>query len=85
MRRKTKQILSVFVAVLVIVGAIAGVVALTTRKTKSLSSAMFAIGGIDDDGIFAESKVSIYTKEMFECAGLVIEPDYEASGTYRVF
>ena len=52
---------------------------------RAISSLSFKVGAISDEGNYVNSDTSIYTKEMFECEGLTIEPEFEATGTFRVF
>lgn len=85
MSRKTKSIISGIVLVALIAGVLALAVSWLGKDTKSISSTEFAVGGINEQGNYVESKTSIYTKDMFECQGLTIEPDFEATGTYQVF
>ena len=85
--RKTdwKMLLSGIVTVVLLVGAVAGVAAIVNIKTKTVSALEFSVGGLDDQGEYLETKQSIYTKDLIECAGLVIEPDFETRGSYQVF
>ncbi len=66
-------------------GAIVGIGAALTNKTKTVSDFVFAKGELDGDGHYVESVRSICTKELIECQGLKIEPDFDATGTYQVF
>ena len=78
----------VLVTVLVValgVGAIVGVGAAITNKQKTVSPLVFERGALDENGLHVESKTFIYTKDLIECHGLEIIPDFEASGTYQVF
>ena len=72
-------------AVLLIGGIIFACVKLFDRDTKTISMFDFEVGAIDESGNYTQSKQSIYTKEMFPCAGLNVEPSFEYSGTYRIF
>ena len=83
--RKAKSIISGILLVTIIAGVLALAGSILGKDTKTISSTAFAVGAIDDSGNFEKSDVSIYTKDMFECQGLSIEPDFEATGTYRVF
>ena len=85
LRRKTKSIISGILLVAIIAGVLALAGSLLGKETKTISSTEFSVGGINDQGNYVESKTSIYTKDMFECQGLTIEPDFEATGTYKVF
>jgi len=66
-------------------GAIVGIGAAVTTKTKTVSSLEFARGEVDENGVYVKSETSIYTKNLVECQGLEITPDFEATGTYQVF
>ena len=83
--KKTKSIISGILLVAIIAGVLALAGSLLGKETKTISSTEFSVGGINAQGNYVESKTSIYTKDMFECQGLTIEPDFEATGTYKVF
>lgn len=83
--KKTKSIISGILLVAIIAGVLALAGSLLGKETKTISSTEFSVGGINAQGNYVESKTSIYTKDMFECQGLTIEPDFEATGTYQVF
>ena len=83
--KKTKSIISGILLVVIIAGVLALAGSLLGKETKTISSTEFSVGGINAQGNYVESKTSIYTKDMFECQGLSIEPDFEATGTYQVF
>ena len=81
-----RSIVAGILVVAAVIGSVVGLSALFGAKTKTVSSGSFAIGAINEEtGVYMESKTSIYTKDVFECQGLVIEPDFEATGTYQVF
>lgn len=87
-RRKTKwkSILCGILVVATLIGACAGIAAIAKKDTKTISSTAFSVGAIGEDGNYLpKSNKSIYTKDLFECQGLSIEPDFEATGTYQVF
>ena len=81
---KWKNIISFVLVGVLLVGAVAGLGSVFNKDTKTISSTAFAVGGINEKGNYVESKTSIYTKDMFECQGLSIEPDFEATGTTGV-
>ena len=83
--KKTKSIISGILLVAIIAGVLALAGSFLGKDTKTISSTEFSVGGINTQGNYVESKTSIYTKDMFECQGLSIEPDFEATGTYQVF
>ena len=82
---KWKSLLSAALAVLLFAGAIIGIATIGNKETKSISALSFKVGAIDENGVFVKSDTSVYTKDMFECQGLKIEPDFETTGTYQVF
>ena len=82
---KWKNLLSGALCLLLVIGAVMGITTLTAKETRTIRSTAFSVGGINDDGNYAKTDTSIYTKDMFECQGLTIEPDFEATGTYQVF
>ena len=86
-RRKLnlKSLLTAGLALLLCVGAIVGISSMTAKETTSISALDFKVGAIGENGNYVKSETSIYTKDMFECQGLTIEPDFEATGTYQVF
>lgn len=88
-RVRKGSIKSILLAVLVgalILGSVSGIVAFFNRDTTSVSTLLtFDVGGLDASGIHTNSTTSIYTKDLIECQGLVIEPDFEAKGTFQVF
>lgn len=82
---KWKNILSFVLVGVLLVGSVAGLGAIFNKDTKTISPSAFAVGGINAQGNYEKTDLSIYTKDMFECQGLSIEPDFEATGTYKVF
>jgi hypothetical protein len=72
-------------AVVLLAGAVMGVARLTAKDVKTISAMAFDVGAIDAEGNYQESELSICTMKMFECKGLLIEPDSDAKGTYQVF
>ena len=84
-KSKLSTALGVVAAILAIVlfGALIGLSA--KSETKNISSTAFSVGGIDAEGNYEDVKTSIYTEKLFECQGLSVEPDFEATGTYQVF
>lgn len=89
MNYKTKSKIKTVVLVIVILGilatAVAGVVALSKKETKTISSFSFSRGALDENGEYIASEQSIYTKEAIDCNGLRIVPDFEAKMTYDVY
>ena len=87
MKRKTWETIGiVVVCTALIVGILGGLVALFgEEKTTKKISPSFSIGGLTSQGKYLETKESIYTKELFECRGLTITPDFESQVSYQVF
>ena len=82
---KWDKILSAALVIVLLVGCVAGLAAIFTTKTIDVSDFEFKKGALDEYGYYEESDTSIYTKDLIECQGLVIEPDFEATGKYQVF
>lgn len=80
-----KNILIIGLVVVLGVGAIAGISAIAKNEKKTISSTAFKRGAIDQNGFYIESDNSLYTKDLIECQGLEIAPDFESTGTYQVF
>ena len=84
-KKWTSVIAGVLVAI-VAIGSMAGLISLLDKDTRTLGGTLYAVGGVDwETGEFIETDRSIYTKDLFECEGLTVEPDFEAKGTFRVF
>ena len=80
-----KNILIIFLTLVLGIGAIAGVSSLVKNEKTTLSSLEFKRGALNDLGFYIESDQSIYTKDLIECQGLEIEPDFETLGEYQVY
>lgn len=91
MKRRKKwtlrRILSLGLAVLMIVGVVAGIAAVTKRLTadQKTISPTFERGGIDEKGKAFETNGSLYTPEAFEAKGLEIKLDFDAHLSYQIF
>ena len=84
-----KKILSAGLAVLLVAGAIFGVVKISERlkDDKKKITPAWEIGVISEaDGkADPDDKTSIYTKDAFDAKGLEVELDFDADCTYQVF
>ena len=80
-----KGILAFILIGATLIGAAVGISSAVNNKEKKISATVFARGAIDEEGQYVKSDRSIYTKDLIECQGLRIEPDFEATGTYQVF
>lgn len=84
-KRTVKNLISGVLVVALLIGSVVGLTAIFNKETKKIGASAFAVGSVDENGNYVESKTSIYTKDLLECQGLTIEPDFEASGTYQVY
>ena len=82
---KWDKILSATLVIVLLVGCVAGLATIFNTKTTDVSDFNFKKGALDSAGFYVESDTSIYTKDLIKCQGLVIEPDFEATGEYQVF
>lgn len=80
-----RNVLIITLTVVLGIGAIAGIASIANKDTKTISATYFKRGAIDSNGFYVESDTSIYTKDLIECQGLEIAPDFEATGSYQVF
>ena len=83
-KRKMKSIISAVVAIVIILGCAAGAVAIFGNKTKSISPT-FTAGSLDLAGQYVESTETLYTKELVDCLGMTVTPDFEYEGEYQIF
>ena len=67
------------------IGSIVAIGSYVKNDKTTLSSLEFKRGALNDLGFYVESDKSIYTKDLIECQGLEIEPDFEVIGNYRVY
>ena len=87
-KKTFKQVLSILLCGLVIVGAVFGVSALTSKlkEDTKVIHPTFSVGGIDTNGVGnSKSTASIYTKEAFEGQGLSIKLDFDSHVRYQAF
>ena len=72
----------------VLIGAVFGVTALfrkSEEKTTKEINPTYAIGGLNEDGTYLETKESIYTKDAFGCQGLNVKLAFDNNISYRIF
>lgn len=84
LKGKFGKIVSVALAATLVFGVVALVSSITGRETTSVKSYEFARGDINDQGEYIETNTAIYTKDLIECQGLTVTPDFEADSTYKV-
>lgn len=86
--KKIKRIggnIGVVVGILLIVALALGFVTSFNRSTKNIGASAFSIGGLDDNGEYVAQDYTLFTKELIECQGLSIEPDFTSNVSYRVY
>lgn len=83
---KWKSIVCGILVVAVIIGACAVISVIAKKETKNISDFAFERGGLNDEGVFdPEIENAIFTENMFECMGLVIETDVKFTDSFEVF
>jgi hypothetical protein len=81
-----KNVLAVVVVAILCAGIIGGGIALGKyiKSAKKSPVLNWGRGALDNTGKYYETNNSIYTKDMFECRGLEIMPDFGSQVTYKV-
>ncbi len=80
-----KRVISLVLGIVIVLGAVGGVMALVKKDTETISSLAFKRGDLDENGKYVESDKAIYTEEAFRFEGLRIEPNFEFKGTFDVY
>lgn len=91
--RKTKDLIFKIVSVVLVVATLVGIGALIGHFVSNKADDNgrveikldYKVGGLTSYGKYQETKESIYTKEAFQCQGLLIEPQFDSTITYQVF
>ena len=73
----------IVLAVIIGLGAIAGITALVDGDRTVLGTA-FAKGNLDASGKFVESDMHLYLKDAIEINNLKVERDFDAGVSYRI-
>lgn len=81
---KWKRVISIVLAIALITGGVALIANFASSKTKTVNP-VFAVGALDANGEYVESKNSVYTKQAFKCRGLKIVPDFDSNVKYQVY
>ena len=86
-KRKFKAIISTFLCLALLGGAVFGISKLLKNDTDTteIKNSAFAVGALDEEGKYVENKQTLYTKEMFRCDGLTVELDKKCTSTYQIF
>ena len=82
---KTKEIISVLLVAAIVIAAISGIVVYSARTHRTVSSTVFSRGALDSNGKHINSDTAIYTEELIQCRGLIVEVDFEAKLEYEIF
>lgn len=75
----------VILALLLCLGAVGGILALSHRDTVEVKASAFKIGGLDAGGAYTARKDAIYTPEAFSCQGLKVTPAFDSNVEYQIF
>lgn len=84
---RKKLIIIISISLFVVVGIIAGIVAIVKKQNvREVGTSAFTIGHINSvSGMYEQSSASIYTSELIACRGLSITPDFESNVKYQVY
>lgn len=82
---KTKEIISVLLVAAIFIAAISGIVLYSARTHRTVSSTVFSRGALDTNGKHINSDTALYTEELIQCKGLIVEVDFEAKLEYEIF
>ena len=82
--KKKKTIIIAVVAILAILGCAAAAIGIFGSESKNISPG-FVRGKLDAGGEYLESDLTLVTEDMFECQGLKVTPDFDATGMYQIF
>ncbi len=80
-----KQIVLFVIGILLIVGTLAGIIAITSNPSKKISSSNFKRGALDENGNYIKSNTQLVTEDLFECQGLAIKQDFDSFSCYEIF
>lgn len=83
-RKKSKNIISIIVALILMIGATIGIVSIANNPSTTISPSSFAVGSINEQGEYVKNKTTLYSKDFIECQGLQITRDFESIVTYTV-
>lgn len=82
---KPKEIISVLLVAAILIAAISGIVVYSARTHKKVSSTVFSRGALDSNGKHVDSDTCLYTEELIQCRGLLVEVDFEAKLEYEIY
>ncbi len=86
MRKIIKRYGPIVLTIAILAAAVFGIVKLTSIETKTVSPMKFSVGGLStSEGIYIDNDQSIYTKDLIECRGLTVTPDFDGNVSYQIF
>lgn len=90
--KRTKEIFSKTITVILVIFTILGLVSLMNYFVSTFDdddmtkiNPSYEIGALTSYGKYIEDDGAIYTKEAFECKGLQITPEFDSTITYQIF
>ncbi len=87
-RKKTiSKILTTILICFVALGTVIGVTHMFNKSEEGRTNLnpKFTVGGLSEDGTYVDTDKTIYTKNAFECEGLEVKLDFEATIKYQVY
>ena len=86
--RKAKSITLLLISGLMLFICVSGCLKLLSKinfDKQKISILAYEVGGLDNNGVYKETKESIYTKDLIECYGLEIKPNFDSQVRYQVY
>ncbi len=88
-KKSTYKVILIVLGCILLIGAVIGLVSLFgekgNEKQTTLSTNIYSVGGLTEQGSYLETSSSIYTKELIGCIGLKTELVFDNSVSYRIF
>ena len=84
-RIDVKQIVLITISVLLVAAIVGVCIVLFSPKIKTIPTRAFSRGSLSSLGTVVDSKKSIYTKNMFECQGLKVTVEDDATVDYVIY
>ena len=76
----------IVIVIAILTAAVFGIVKFTSIETKTISPMKFSVGGLStSEGTYIDNEQSIYTKDLIECRGLTVTPDFDGNVSYQIF
>ena len=84
-KKKTRNIFVIILSLLLVFGAVGACVSIFGVEKRDVFITEFAVGGVDAEGNYEKRNDTIYTKNLIECQGLEVEPNYDSDISYQIF